>query len=62
MTGTAYGTLDDPRLTYNGYVNLRAGVNKISLLSVAVGLPVGCYLNFHLILETISVLSCEISG
>lgn len=35
-----YGGLDNPKLTYSGKVNLRAGVNKISLLSVSVGLPV----------------------
>ncbi|KAK6151943.1 hypothetical protein DH2020_014578 [Rehmannia glutinosa] len=39
LSGTVYGGLDNPKLTYTGYVNLRAGVNKISLLSVAVGLP-----------------------
>lgn len=39
-TGTVFGGLDNPKLTYNGNVNLRAGINKISLLSVAVGLPV----------------------
>lgn len=35
-----YGSYDNPKLTYSGYVNLRAGLNKISLLSVVVGLPV----------------------
>lgn len=39
-TGNVFGDLDNPKLTYNGNVNLRAGINKISLLSVAVGLPV----------------------
>ncbi|PHU12194.1 hypothetical protein BC332_19124 [Capsicum chinense] len=33
--------LDDPMLTYSGNVKLRAGINKISMLSVAVGFPVG---------------------
>ncbi|KAE9608116.1 putative beta-galactosidase [Lupinus albus] len=37
--GTAYGSIDDPRLTFSGSVNLRVGNNKISLLSVSVGLP-----------------------
>ncbi|KAE9608114.1 hypothetical protein Lal_00003639 [Lupinus albus] len=37
--GTAYGSLDDPRLTFSQSVNLRVGNNKISLLSVSVGLP-----------------------
>ncbi|PHT76455.1 Beta-galactosidase [Capsicum annuum] len=31
--------LDDPMLTYCGNVKLRAGINKISMLSVAVGFP-----------------------
>jgi len=38
LSGTTYGSLDNPKLTFSDYVNLRAGVNKISLLSVAVGL------------------------
>ncbi|KAK4352881.1 hypothetical protein RND71_028399 [Anisodus tanguticus] len=44
LSGNIYGGLDNPRLTYSGNVKLRAGSNKISLLSVAVGLPnVGLY-------------------
>ncbi|XP_009599425.1 beta-galactosidase-like [Nicotiana tomentosiformis] len=39
LSGTVYGTLDSPKLTYSGNVKLRAGINKISLLSVSVGLP-----------------------
>ncbi|XP_041998877.1 beta-galactosidase-like [Salvia splendens] len=39
LAGTVYGSLDNPKVTYSGKVNLRAGVNKISLLSVSVGLP-----------------------
>ncbi|KAL6996335.1 hypothetical protein U1Q18_006468, partial [Sarracenia purpurea var. burkii] len=39
LSGTAYGSLEDPRLTFRDAVNLRAGVNKIALLSIAVGLP-----------------------
>ncbi|CAI9771167.1 unnamed protein product [Fraxinus pennsylvanica] len=35
LSGTTYGSLDNPKLTFSNYVNLRAGVNKISLLSVA---------------------------
>ncbi|KAM3301081.1 hypothetical protein P3S67_015581 [Capsicum chacoense] len=31
--------LDNPMFTYSGNVKLRAGINKISMLSVAVGLP-----------------------
>ncbi|KAG4961491.1 hypothetical protein JHK87_038124 [Glycine soja] len=41
LSGTAYGSLEFPKLTFNEGVKLRTGVNKISLLSVAVGLPVG---------------------
>lgn len=40
LIGTVYGGLDNPKVTYTGNVKLRAGINKISLLSVAVGLPV----------------------
>ncbi|XP_057459695.1 beta-galactosidase-like [Actinidia eriantha] len=39
LSGTAYGSLEDPRLTFSSDVNLRPGVNKIALLSIAVGLP-----------------------
>lgn len=38
--GSTYGSLDNPKLTYSGNVKMGVGVNKISLLSVAVGLPV----------------------
>ncbi|KAL6563290.1 hypothetical protein OROHE_005877 [Orobanche hederae] len=41
LSGTAYGGLDHPKLTLDQAVNLRVGVNKISLLSVSVGLPIG---------------------
>nr|XP_010910613.2 beta-galactosidase [Elaeis guineensis] len=37
--GNVYGGLDNPKLTYSGNVKLWAGSNKISILSVAVGLP-----------------------
>ncbi|MFX8824952.1 hypothetical protein ABTM64_20755, partial [Acinetobacter baumannii] len=30
---------EDRRITYTGNINLRAGSNRIALLSVAVGLP-----------------------
>ncbi|MCI16617.1 beta-galactosidase 1-like, partial [Trifolium medium] len=36
---TIYGSLEFPKLTFSQNVKLRPGVNKISLLSVAVGLP-----------------------
>ncbi|KAK7271965.1 hypothetical protein RJT34_28273 [Clitoria ternatea] len=39
LSGTSYGSLEFPKLTFRESVKLRAGVNKISLLSVAVGLP-----------------------
>ncbi|RDX81515.1 Beta-galactosidase 1 [Mucuna pruriens] len=39
LSGTVYGSLEFPKLTFSEGVKLRAGVNKISLLSVAVGLP-----------------------
>lgn len=40
LAGTAYGSLENPKLTFSQGVNLRAGINKISLLSIAVGLQV----------------------
>jgi len=39
LQGSSYGTREDRRIKYNGNVNLRAGTNKIALLSVACGLP-----------------------
>lgn len=39
-TGTAYGSLENPRLTFSEGINLKAGVNEIALLSIAVGLQV----------------------
>lgn len=36
--GTAYGSNADPRLTFSSKVNLKAGINKIALLSAGVGL------------------------
>ncbi|CAI9114311.1 OLC1v1015007C1 [Oldenlandia corymbosa var. corymbosa] len=39
LSGTVYGSLENPKLTFSQGVNLKAGVNKISLLSIAVGLP-----------------------
>ncbi|XP_058723279.1 beta-galactosidase-like [Vicia villosa] len=38
LSGTAYGGIDNPKLTLSSSVKLWAGNNKISLLSVAVGL------------------------
>ncbi|KAM7517217.1 hypothetical protein LguiA_006800 [Lonicera macranthoides] len=39
LSGSAYGTREKPTFTFSGPVNLRAGSNRIALLSVAVGLP-----------------------
>lgn len=39
LSGSTYGTREDTRFTFTGPINLIAGVNKIALLSVAVGLP-----------------------
>ncbi|WCJ35254.1 Beta-galactosidase [Euphorbia peplus] len=38
-SGSAFGTREDKKFKFTGPVNLRAGTNKIALLSVAVGLP-----------------------
>ena len=40
LTGNAYGSADNPQLTFTSKVNLKAGVNKIALLSASVGLAV----------------------
>jgi len=40
IAGTVYGGLGNPKLTFSDNVNFRVGNNKLSLLSVAVGLPV----------------------
>ncbi|XP_054818524.1 beta-galactosidase 5 [Prosopis cineraria] len=37
--GSAFGTREQRRCTFNAPINLHAGTNKIALLSVAVGLP-----------------------
>lgn len=39
LAGNAYGSLEFPKLTFSKGVNMRAGINKIALLSIAVGLP-----------------------
>ncbi|OAY53913.1 beta-galactosidase isoform X2 [Manihot esculenta] len=39
LSGTVYGTLNNPKLTFSQNVKLTAGINKIYLLSAAVGLP-----------------------
>lgn len=45
ITGSAFGTRENRRFTFSGPANLRAGINKIALLSIAIGLPVSL-LNF----------------
>lgn len=39
LSGTVYGSVDNPKLTYTGNAKLWSGNNKISILSVSVGLP-----------------------
>ncbi|KAF5206023.1 Beta-galactosidase [Thalictrum thalictroides] len=39
LSGSARGTRENRRFTFTGKVNLRAGTNRIALLSIAVGLP-----------------------
>ncbi|KAH7834339.1 hypothetical protein Vadar_015024 [Vaccinium darrowii] len=39
LSGSAFGSRENRRFTFTGNVNLHAGINRISLLSVAVGLP-----------------------
>ncbi|KAL4034727.1 hypothetical protein IC575_003393 [Cucumis melo] len=39
LSGTVYGSLKDPAVTFSKYVNLEKGVNKLSMLSATVGLP-----------------------
>ncbi|CAN6922538.1 unnamed protein product [Brassica oleracea] len=39
FVGTAYGSLEKPKLTFSQKIKLAAGVNKLALLSIAVGLP-----------------------
>ncbi|KAG8491483.1 hypothetical protein CXB51_014688 [Gossypium anomalum] len=38
LSATVYGGLENPKLTFSNNVKLRAGINKVTLLSVAVGL------------------------
>ncbi|KAI3861630.1 hypothetical protein MKW98_000582 [Papaver atlanticum] len=39
LSGSAYGTRSNRKFAFTGKVNLRAGTNRIALLSIAVGLP-----------------------
>ena len=54
LVGTVYGGLSSPKLKFSQNVKLTAGINKISLLSVAVGLPVSSLAPF---LSSFSVTS-----
>ncbi|KAK1367790.1 hypothetical protein POM88_033882 [Heracleum sosnowskyi] len=40
LIGSVYGNIDNPKVTFSRSVYLRAGVNKISIISITVGLPV----------------------
>lgn len=40
ITGSAFGTREQTHFTFTGPVNLHAGINRIALLSIAVGLQV----------------------
>ncbi|KAK9099276.1 hypothetical protein Syun_026321 [Stephania yunnanensis] len=58
LAGTAYGNIDNPKITFNGNVKLNAGLNKISILSISVGLPIGLTgesLNLHTLSGSSSV-------
>lgn len=39
LSGSGFGTRENRRFLFKGKINLRAGTNKIALLSVAMGLP-----------------------
>ncbi|PON85374.1 Glycoside hydrolase [Trema orientale] len=39
LSGSVYGGLSNPKLTFSDKIKLGAGINKLALLSVAVGLP-----------------------
>ncbi|KAG7541430.1 Galactose-binding-like domain superfamily [Arabidopsis thaliana x Arabidopsis arenosa] len=39
VSGTAYGSLEKPNLTFSQKIKLHAGVNKLALLNIAAGLP-----------------------
>ncbi|KMZ72883.1 Beta-galactosidase, family GH35 [Zostera marina] len=39
LSGSAFGTRKNKRISYSGNANLRSGPNKIAILSVTVGLP-----------------------
>ncbi|RWR79133.1 beta-galactosidase 3-like protein [Cinnamomum micranthum f. kanehirae] len=39
LSGSAHGSRENRRFTFTGDVNMRSGINRIALLSIAVGLP-----------------------
>ncbi|EOA26226.1 hypothetical protein CARUB_v100167701mg, partial [Capsella rubella] len=39
LSGTSYGALSNSKLTFSQKIKLRVGINKLALLSTAVGLP-----------------------
>ncbi|KAL9689475.1 hypothetical protein QQ045_009861 [Rhodiola kirilowii] len=39
QAGTSYGNIDNPKITFSNGVHLREGINKVAILSIAVGLP-----------------------
>lgn len=46
-SGSAYGNEETRQVSFTGKANLQAGMNKIQLLSVAVGLPVSLLSPFY---------------
>lgn len=54
VAGTVYGGLSNPKLTFSQNIKLTEGINKISLLSVAVGLPVSSLAFFVLSLFSVT--------
>lgn len=55
-SGLHHGSLETPQVTFSKKVKLRGGVNKISLQSVAVGLPVS-FLTFPMLLYSFNTLN-----
>lgn len=50
VSGTVYGSIDDPKLTYTGNVKMWAGSNTVSILSVSIGLPVS-HVTYYQVLQ-----------
>ncbi|RZC52882.1 hypothetical protein C5167_021309 [Papaver somniferum] len=62
LSGTAYANLNNPKLTFSNNVKLRVGINKIALLSVAVGLPVSFSCVSPLSWRTFPYTPCLVAG